>query len=105
MQLPAGGHYDLRFSDPIGRRAPRVVPDRAVTPILPGDAIAPSYTLPAAVQIHGTLRLQDGQLLANASIQLLCLACSGIERTRPLVEIASDASGGFTLAVPDPGTR
>lgn len=105
MTLPAGGQYHLRFADPMGRRAPLVVPDRAVMPVAPSDAIAPSYTLPAAVQIHGTLRLDGGQALANASVQLLCQACSGIERTRPLIEVASDAGGGFTLAVPDPGTR
>ncbi|HEX7837612.1 MAG TPA: hypothetical protein VF469_09130, partial [Kofleriaceae bacterium] len=71
----------------------------------PSDAIASSYTLPAAVQLHGVLRLDGGQALANASVQILCQACSGIERTRPLLEVASDAAGQFTLAVPDPGTR
>lgn len=97
--LPAGGRYELRFSDPMGRRAPLIVPDRTIT------AFASSYALPTPVAIHGTLRLDGTQPLANASVQILCQACTGTERTRPLLEVTSDAAGQFTLAVPDPGTR
>ncbi|HEY0479131.1 MAG TPA: carboxypeptidase-like regulatory domain-containing protein [Kofleriaceae bacterium] len=98
-RLPAGGRYELRFQDPAGRAAPLVVADRAIT------TIASSYTLPAAVRIRGTLRRDGTQVLANASVQILCQACTGIARTRPLAEVASDAAGRFTVAVRDPGTR
>jgi len=97
--LPAGGRYELRFQDPAGRSAPLVVADRAIT------AFASSYTLPPAVQIRGTLRRGGTQTLAGTSVQILCEACSGIARSRPLVEVVSDAAGRFVLAVPDPGTR
>jgi hypothetical protein len=83
----------------MGRRAPLIVPDRTIS------AFASSYALPAPVAIHGTLRLDGTQPLANASVQILCQACTGTERTRPLLEVTSDAAGQFTLAVPDPGTR
>jgi hypothetical protein len=97
--LPAGGHYQLRFQDPQGRGAPLVVPDRAIT------AIASSYVLPAAIRIQGTL-LRDGKLaMSGASVQLMCIGCTGLDAALPLAEAASDATGRFTLTVPDPGTR
>jgi hypothetical protein len=97
--LPSGGRYQLRFQDPQGRGAPLVVADRAIT------AIASSYLLPAAIRIQGTL-LRDGQLaLPGASVQLMCTGCTGLDAALPLAGAASDATGRFTLAVPDPGTR
>jgi hypothetical protein len=96
--LAAGGHYDLRFHDPAGRAAPLVVADRVVA------TIATSYHLPAALQVRGTVKLGGTQPLADASIQFLCDSCTGIDRARPIAEVASDDAGRFTLAVPDPGT-
>jgi hypothetical protein len=96
--LAAGGHYELRFRDPAGRGAPLVVTDR--TP----DMIDPSYQLPTALQVRGTVMYGGTQVLGNAAVQILCEDCSGIERARPIAEVASDEAGRFALAVPDPGT-
>jgi len=97
--LAAGGHYDLRFHDPAGRAAPLLVADRVTA------TIAATYHLPVALQVRGKLVLGGTQALANAAVQILCEACTGIERDRPIAEAASDETGRFTLAVPDPGTR
>ncbi|HEX3481905.1 MAG TPA: hypothetical protein VHT91_43125, partial [Kofleriaceae bacterium] len=97
--LPSGGRYQLRFQDPQGRGAPLVVADRAIT------AIASSYQLPAVIRIQGTL-LRDGRVaLPGASVQLMCSGCTGLDAALPLAGAATDATGQFTLAVPDPGTR
>jgi hypothetical protein len=103
--IAAGGRYDLRFRDPIGRGASLVVTDRTAT------AIEPTYQLPPKILLSGGLTY-NGQPLANASLQILCdeppggatASCTGIERARPIAETVSDATGQFTLAVPDPGT-
>jgi hypothetical protein len=97
--LASGGHYDLRFHDPSGRGALLVVADRTTT------TIATMFHLPAALQVRGTLLYGGTQPLANGVVQFLCSACIGIERTRPIAEVASDEAGRFVLAVPDPGTR
>jgi hypothetical protein len=97
--LPVGGRYQLRLQDPLGRGAPLVVADRAIT------AIASSYLLPRAIHLEGTL-LGDGvHALPGASIQLMCYRCSGVDAALPLAGATSDAAGRFSLAVPDPGTR
>jgi len=96
--LAAGGHYDLRFRDPVGRRAPLVVADREAT------TIAAIYSLPLALQLRGTVMYAGTQTVANASVQILCEDCTGIERTKPIAEAATDGTGRFALAVPDPGT-
>jgi hypothetical protein len=97
--LPAGGRYQLRFQDPLGRGAPLVVADRAIM------AIASSYLLPRAIHLEGTL-LGDGvRALPGASVQLMCSVCSGVDAALPLAEATSDDAGRFSLAVPDPGTR
>jgi uncharacterized protein (UPF0261 family) len=96
--LASGGHYELRFRDPAGRRAPLVIADRVVS------TIALSYSLPPALQLRGTLTLDGLQPMANASVQLLCNICGGVDRDRPIAETVSDNAGRFVLAVPDPGT-
>jgi hypothetical protein len=96
--LASGGHYDLRFRDPVGRRAPLVVADRVVS------TIELSYPLPPALQLRGAVTLDGIQAMANASVQLLCNACSGLDRDRPIAETITNNAGQFVLAVPDPGT-
>jgi hypothetical protein len=97
--LPSGGRYELRFQDPLQRAAPLVVADRAIT------MIASSYRMPPTIRLEGALRDGGGLALSNAAIQLMCEACTGIERALPLAEVTPDDNGRFTLAVPDPGTR
>jgi hypothetical protein len=97
--LPAGGRYQLRLQDPLGRGAPLIIADRAIT------AIAPSFVLPRAIHLQGTL-LGDGlHALPGASIQLMCTPCTGVDAALPLATATSDGDGRFSLTVPDPGTR
>ena len=97
--LPAGGRFELRFRDPLGRAAPLVVPDRVIS------TIETSYQLPAAIQLRGRVKLDGTQAVANAAVQLLCNSCNGLARNRPIAEAVSGITGQFVLAVPDPGTR
>jgi hypothetical protein len=96
--LAAGGHYDLRLRDPLARAALLVVPDRVAA------TVEATYQLRRAVVITGTVMLGGTQSLANASVQILCDACNGIDRAKPIAEAVTDAAGTFRLAVPDPGT-
>jgi hypothetical protein len=95
--LAAGGHYDLRWLDPAMRAAPRVVSD------VTAGSIASSYRLTAAVRLTGVVKLDAG-VLGNASVQILCTVCTGIDRERPLAEAVTDEAGRYTVAAPDPGT-
>jgi len=93
-----GGHYDLRFRDPAARAAPLTIADRVAA------SIATSYRLPAALAIRGTVQLGGNQALPSAVVQVLCDACSGLERATPIAEAVSDGAGRFVVTVPDPGT-
>ena len=95
--LPSGGHYDLRFRDPLGRGALLVDADRTAT------TVATSYHLAAALQVRGTVKLGGTQPLTDASIQLLCAdlhrdrACTadrrGGDRRRRPVHARGSGSG------------
>ncbi|HEY4244580.1 MAG TPA: carboxypeptidase-like regulatory domain-containing protein [Kofleriaceae bacterium] len=99
LSLASGGHYDLRFSDPAGRAAPIVVSD------VTAGSIAGSYELLPAILLSGTVQVgSSASLTEGASVQVLCAACTGVERSRPIAETATDSTGDFSLAVPDPGT-
>jgi len=93
-----GGRYQLRLHDRAGRGGSLVVGDLAAS------AIAPAYRLPAPLALRGTLKTAKGEVLAAASVQLVCIDCSGLDLDRPITEAASDSAGGFVLAIPDPGT-
>ncbi|MDB4960924.1 MAG: hypothetical protein JWP01_923 [Myxococcales bacterium] len=99
ISFPSGSKYDAYFSDPAGRSGQRVVLD------LTSATVGTSYTLGAAVNVSGTLRVTGNpNRIRGASVQILCMTCSGLDRDRPLAEDASDEAGDFVLAVPDPGT-
>jgi hypothetical protein len=93
-----GGRYQLRLHDRAGRGGTLVVGDLAAA------SIAPAYRLPAPLVLRGTLKAAAGGVLSSASVQLVCIECSGLDLDRPLAEVASDSAGGFVLAIPDPGT-
>ena len=98
--LPGGGRYELRFVDPLGRSAPLVVAEGAV------PDIAASYRLPPTILVTGTVQLNGLHPLGGVAVQVLCVEpCSARARARPLLEVVSDATGRFSLALPDPGTR
>lgn len=96
--LVAGARYQLRFLDPRGRAAARVVETEA-------DAVAASYPLVKSLTLYGELVLSDSdQALDGAIIQILCSECSGVDRDRPLVETTS-IGGEFRASVPDVGVQ
>jgi hypothetical protein len=97
-RLPAAGRFDLRLRDPAARVAPRVVRDLLLT------ELHPSYDLPVAVMVSGTLQVGNAGPLGGGSIQILCSDCTGVERAKPIAEAAADEAGRFRLAVPAPGT-
>lgn len=97
-RLPAAGRFDLRLRDPAARVAPRVVRDLLLT------EIEPSYELPVAVIVSGTLQLGNAGPLGGGSVQILCSDCTGVERAKPIAEAAADEAGRFRLAVPASGS-
>ena len=93
--IPTGGTYDVRWSDPQGRRGPLVAYNKT--------AINSSYTLPPAVYVSGTVTITgSSNPVVGASVQIRCESCTGVDKTRPIAEVATDGHGSFTLAVPDP---
>lgn len=97
--IAGGGIYDLYFSDPAGRSGQRIV--SSVT----YSNVGTSYTLPPALSVSGTLSVTGNpNKIRGASVQILCATCTGLDRDRPIAEVASDQAGDFVLAVPDPGT-
>jgi len=97
LSLASGGHYALRIHDPSGRGAPLSLAD-VVAATVPSSSV-----LGKALQISGYI-LDGTSPIQDASVQILCNACGGIDASRPIAEIATGMSGGFSLAVPDPGT-
>jgi hypothetical protein len=93
----AGGQYELRFSDPAGRGALLTVP--SVT----ASTIAPSHTLRKATTV--TAVVKGSSSIKNASVQILCSSCTGLERSRPIAEGVTGIDGRFSLAVPDPSAN
>ncbi len=98
LTLASGGHYDVHFTDPAGRGAP-LVASNVTAATVPAAAV-----LPAALRVSGTVKI-SGQPnpVANASVQVLCVGCTGIDLERPIGEAATDQAGTFSVAVPDPG--
>jgi hypothetical protein len=93
--IPAGGTYDVRWSDPQGRVGPFVGYDKTTINAL--------YAMPPAVYVSGDVTITgSSNPVVGASVQILCEACTGLDRSRPIVEVATDSHGSFTLAVPDP---
>lgn len=97
--IAAGGNYDVYFSDPQGRSGQRIVTNVA------WNNVGSSYLLDPAVSVSGTLSVTGNpNKIRGASVQILCAMCTGLDRDRPIAEVASDQAGDFVLAVPDPGT-
>jgi hypothetical protein len=93
--LAVGGQYDVRLSDPGNRGAQRKL------------GVSTAGTLDGST--HSLVRRTLAQALVkgfapipNASVQLLCGNCTGIERSRPIAEGLTGIDGRFSLAVPEP---
>ena len=99
LALPAGGSYDVRFVDPLGRAAPL-----AVSGVGPAGVPAMAVLLPA-LHVKGTVSVSgSSNPLPGVSVQVLCVGCTGTAALQPLAETATDATSSFIVAVPDPGT-
>ncbi len=99
IPLAGAGRYNVRFRDPQQRAAPLVASD--VTP----GGIPTNAQLAKALVVSGAVSvLNNGNPIIGASVQLLCVACNGIDVTRPIAETATDAVSKYKIAVPDPGT-
>lgn len=96
--IPAGGTFDARWSDPAGRAGTAIVAD------VTAASLQAAHELPPALRVSGVLSVTgSANSVVGASVQILCDGCTGLDRDRPLAEVASDLFGGFELAVPDPG--
>jgi hypothetical protein len=95
LALAAGASYELTIIDRRGAR--HRLPIGGVAVDLGAIALAPSSL------VRGELRLVGMSVgLADAAVTALCASCTGLDRSRPLGETATDAAGTFTLAIPDP---
>jgi hypothetical protein len=98
LHLAAGAHYAVHFFDPGGRGAPRDYPDETASGVPPAVVLAP------ALAITGKASSSDiANPIANASVQLLCTNCTGVAASQPIAETATDSTGAYRVAVPDPG--
>jgi hypothetical protein len=99
LQLASGGHYELRYFDPGGRGAPRDFGD------LTAAGVPPTTDLGAALAITGLVSvINNVNPIENASVQLLCSGCTGVAASQPIAQTATDITGHYRIAVPDPGT-
>lgn len=100
VSLAAGASYELVLSDP-------TADDASVTIDIASAATQDlnDQTLPAALSISGEIRASGTSVGARSvGVAALChLACTGIDRSRPLGDAVTDALGHFIVAVPDPG--
>jgi len=98
LALASGGHYDFRVFDPYGRGAPFTLMDTASTSAPAAPSLGKALHLSGKVTIVG-----DPNTVQNAAVQVLCATCSGLDAQRPLAAAATDFTGRYVLAVPDPG--
>jgi hypothetical protein len=100
LQLAAGAPYAIVLTDP-------TADDAAITLDIVSAATRDfgDLSLPAALSVLGEVRATGTSVGARAvGIAALChLACEGLDRSRPLGDAVTDATGHFAVAVPDPG--
>ncbi|HEY6032932.1 MAG TPA: hypothetical protein VIV58_01700 [Kofleriaceae bacterium] len=97
LALAAGAHYALHFYDPGGRGAPHDYLDETAAGV-PGEALLnPAIAISGQVTVIGF-----PNPVANASVQILCFACTGVAASQPIAETATDSTGAYRIAVPDP---
>jgi hypothetical protein len=98
LTLAAGAHYALHFYDAGGRGAPRDFPDETPSGVPQGVDLAPALAITGQVTVIGF-----PNPVANASVQILCGGCTGVAASQPIAETATDSTGAYRIAVPDPG--
>lgn len=98
IELASDGRYDVRFVDPQARAAQLAIMNTTTVPA--------TATLPKAQSIYGDVAVSTiANPVVGASVQLLCVACTGLEATRPIAQTATDSASQYRVAVPDPGTN
>ncbi len=102
LSLVAGGDYALTLVPSqrnYGRQALTVTAPAAGSMV----TMAP-VALPDAIEVTGDVTIPGVAGASGVYLQLLCYDCVGAAATAPVAEAVSDASGRFSLSVPDPGT-
>ena len=60
----------------------------------------------SAIAVTGTVRIPGvGGGASGVTVQALCFGCAGMQAQLALAEAVTDATGGFTLVIPDPGVE
>lgn len=98
LHLAAGAHYAVRFQDPSAHNAEFAYPDLTAAGIPAMVQLAPAVALTGTVQI-----LNYPNSIENASVTLLCATCTGVAASTPIAQTATDFTGSYRLAIPDPG--
>jgi hypothetical protein len=97
FHLAAGAHYAVHFFDPGGRGAPLDYSDETAVGIPATVQLAPALAISGQVSVIGY-----PNPVANASVQILCGSCTGVAASQPIAETATDSTGAYRIAVPDP---
>lgn len=97
LSLAAGAHYALHFYDPGGRGAPLDYPDETATGVPAMAKLGSAIAITGQVTVIGF-----PNPVANASVQILCSACTGVAASQPIAETATDSTGAYRIAVPNP---
>jgi hypothetical protein len=98
LQLASGAHYALRIFDPGGRGAPLDFPDLTATGVPATAVLAKPLAITGQVSI-----LNNPNPVEGASVQILCASCTGVAASQPITQTATDITGAYRIAVPDPG--
>jgi len=58
--------------------------------------------MPSPTVVSGDIAVNGFGASPGALVQILCAACTGVDRTRPIAEVTTDASGHYVVVLPDP---
>jgi hypothetical protein len=95
-RLAMGGTYDVRLSDPGNRGGRLKLPGSSTIASIDGTTHSLARKTLVRALVKGSVPIP------NASVQLLCGACTGLERSRPIAEGLTRIDGTFSLAIPEP---
>ena len=91
--------HDARADfDPGGRGAPFDYPDETALGVPHAVVLAKALAITGQVSVIGF-----PNPVVNASVQILCGSCTGVAASQPIAETATDATGAYRIALPDPG--
>ncbi len=102
LRLIGGGSYEL-VVDAVGSVSARARM-AVVAPSAGASSVAAELRLERAIRVTGTVSIVGvAGGAAGVHVSVLCFECAGLDPSAPLADGLTDASGAFTLAVPDPG--